>query len=1641
MLSVPVTASTGQRWLRSLFRGHCETAAGVAGLLKVLAMLKQTSIPPLASHKSLNPKIPPLEPERMCIATQTMRWDAPLLTACINSYGAAGSNAALLCSEAPRHLVSQPNSQVTDSASTSKLDLTYPIIISAASNESLIANMRAFGEYLQQATMKPPRIGDLSFTLSERRKHLRHRFITTASDTAALAESLLKTDNLDESSSQSFFEASQESLRPVVLAFGGQTKRNVGLEPSVYEGHPEFRSHIDNCDNILKSLGFAGILTSIFEQTDLHDIVMLQSGTFAAQYASAMCWIEAGLKVDAVVGHSFGELTAMAVSGTLSLGDALKLVASRASLMQSKWGDEPGTMLVMHSSDEVVHDVIKDASGSDRIHDLEIACYNSPSSQVVVGSRVSIARVETLLKESFRFKDVRCQRLDVTHGFHSKFTEPLLQDLDHVSSSLTFHKSADIHLESCTPDSTEEILVGRPSQHAREPVHFWRAVRRIEQRFGSCQWLEAGFNSPIIPMIKKAVSNQDGHIFQPGNVKNFADGTKFLADITVNLWQQGIPVSYWNFASTRNRNYKQIWLPPYQFQPTRHWLPNVDRTIEAQQNQQNLPAAQTTSVEGDKALEPSRLVTCRGLPNSDQASTEFSVHVATDRFKKIVSGHAVRQRPLCPASMYMECALMAVQTLCDPIEAGTLYFADLSFQAALGVDLARDVSLTLEKGNAKNFWSFSLNSTSKATTKSRTTVHGKGTIGLTTEPTKLGTYQRLISDSISLLTVKPNTEKLQRNRAYGLFSQVVHYADFLQGISSITLDGHQAVADIELPKADIGSTESSATQYCDCIAIDTFIQVVGLLINSSDMVSSEDVFVATGVDSTSVSAVCDLDVCKSWTVYVKFTPLTDDQATGDIFVLTRDGTLAMTIFGVGFTKLLLSKLERFLDSANAKPANKQSGSRGPDVPVATLRVPPPPSSDATPDQESDSTPELTRSTSMTSVDDSPSTPEAADGAGAESLRKIIAEYSGLSGEEIADDATMGDLGVDSLAATELAEELQNRFNKEVDSDNLLMSTFDALSKELVPPIPAKAKTTKTKSALSSTGSSEDQTASGSSPSKATNESTSQNPQRRNDLLRLLSESSGAPASSIKDNATLAEIGVDSLSAVEMKNEIEDTFAVEIEDDRFTLESTVKEVADFLGVGQSQQSQQSKQLPAAASKPTVNGSNQNVKSASQTSVEPAASRSFALTNPMEPLAQFDSHFAQSADKRGFLNYCEEIGPRQDELLLAYLLEAFKSLGADLWTLRCGQTLPEVHHLPKHAKVMRRLFDILEKHEVIVSQGPGFARGRKEASRKSSQELFKSFIADFPQYGGEARLMNLTGPKLAECLSGKADPVALMFRTPASQKIMEEYYCESPMLSTLTEQMVVFLREVLLKSQNASASEPIRVVEVGAGFGGTTARLAEVLQASGVAVEYTFTDIAPTLVKNAKSKFAKYNWMIFQTFNLENNVPESLENRFDVVISTNCVHATSNKTASIRKLMQILNPSGFIVLSEVTELVDWYDICFGLLDGWWLDVDKRYPLQAPERWMSCFKEAGLPSASFSQGSTPESNIQRLLVASKKQVSTPPTAPSTSASDARGAAAVQTVIYKEVDGVKIAADIYLPKNKPAARKAMPAGIVARV
>lgn len=261
--------------------GHTETAAGVAGLLKVVAMLQKTSIPPLAKHKVLNPKIAPLEADRMSIDTKLRHWNVPYRAALVNSYGAAGSNASCILSESPRLKIKTRISHAGE---------TFPFILSAASLISLQAYAAKLSSYLS-STKALPSIGNVAFTLSERRKRFKYRMAGVSSSTDGIMRNLV----VDEQ---------HASNKPVIFCFGGQGSEVPQIDESFLEEHATFKAFLQHCDLLLTNMGFSPVLPVIIQPGPVPDIVTYQISHVVVQLAFARSWVASGLPVGGVVGHS-----------------------------------------------------------------------------------------------------------------------------------------------------------------------------------------------------------------------------------------------------------------------------------------------------------------------------------------------------------------------------------------------------------------------------------------------------------------------------------------------------------------------------------------------------------------------------------------------------------------------------------------------------------------------------------------------------------------------------------------------------------------------------------------------------------------------------------------------------------------------------------------------------------------------------------------------------------------------------------------------------------------------------------------------------------------------------------------------------------------------------------------------------------------------------------------------------------------------------------------------------------------------------------------------------------------------------------------------------------------------------------------
>ena len=121
---------------------------------------------------------------------------------------------------------------------------------------------------------------------------------------------------------------------------------------------------------------------------------------FSVQYACAKSWLDCGLKVKTLIGHSFGQLTALCVADCLSLTGGIKLISTRARLIRDQWGSETGVMLSIEGDLPDVETLLANIKKQHGSCTADIACYNGPRHYVLLVA-------ELLSKLSKRSLDLR----------------------------------------------------------------------------------------------------------------------------------------------------------------------------------------------------------------------------------------------------------------------------------------------------------------------------------------------------------------------------------------------------------------------------------------------------------------------------------------------------------------------------------------------------------------------------------------------------------------------------------------------------------------------------------------------------------------------------------------------------------------------------------------------------------------------------------------------------------------------------------------------------------------------------------------------------------------------------------------------------------------------------------------------------------------------------------------------------------------------------------------------------------------------------------------------------------------------------------------------------------------------------------
>ena len=176
-------------------------------------------------------------------------------------------------------------------------------------------------------------IADFCYTANTGRDHFTHRVALAADSAAKMRVSL---SAVADGAPTGLWD--RRSPR-IAFLFTGQGSQYVGMGRQLYETQPVFREALQECQEILRGELSQPLLSVLYprdgEVSPINETQFTQPALFALEYGLAQLWQSWGIRPDAVMGHSLGEYVAACVAGVFSLRDGLKLVATRARLMQS----------------------------------------------------------------------------------------------------------------------------------------------------------------------------------------------------------------------------------------------------------------------------------------------------------------------------------------------------------------------------------------------------------------------------------------------------------------------------------------------------------------------------------------------------------------------------------------------------------------------------------------------------------------------------------------------------------------------------------------------------------------------------------------------------------------------------------------------------------------------------------------------------------------------------------------------------------------------------------------------------------------------------------------------------------------------------------------------------------------------------------------------------------------------------------------------------------------------------------------------------------------------------------------------------------------------------------------------------------
>jgi acyl transferase domain-containing protein/thioesterase domain-containing protein/acyl carrier protein len=560
--------------------GHLDTAAGVAGLIKVVLALKHQLLPPSLNCERPNPAFG-FENTPFTVNTRLTEWRSGGLPrrAGISSLGIGGTNVHAVIEEAPAHAGEQSHKS------------RQLLLLSAQSAAALDRATRRLADFLERDSDRPSNLAlaDVAFTLQEGRRRFPHRraVVCTNREDAVLA---LR----GEDARRAISTASGDEAPPIVFLFPGGGAQFPGMGAELYREEPVYRDAVDRSLAFIEGHGGGDLRPVLFPSDPgaTAAALTLQQpsnsvlSVFVTSYALGRLWMSWGVTPAAMIGHSLGEYTAACLAGVLSLEDALTIVSLRGAIFERL---PQGAMTSVQLSESAVRPLLTPA--------LSIAAVNGPSLCVVSGPLADIEAFERAV--SARGEEV--QRLRINVAAHSGMLDPHLAEFARQLASITMHAPVVPLISNETGTWATAAELTGPEYWVRQLRHSVRFADGLRTASGDRTplFLEVGPGHSLTSLARMQLGPAAAGDAIPSMRHPMTPGSDMeaLYGAAGRLWLRGHELDW---GAVHGSPRRRVSLPTYPFEHKRYW-------IEPGQTMKAVAAANPASVESASPALPSAL--------------------------------------------------------------------------------------------------------------------------------------------------------------------------------------------------------------------------------------------------------------------------------------------------------------------------------------------------------------------------------------------------------------------------------------------------------------------------------------------------------------------------------------------------------------------------------------------------------------------------------------------------------------------------------------------------------------------------------------------------------------------------------------------------------------------------------------------------------------------------------------------------------------------------------------------------------------------------------------------------------------------------------------------------------------------------